>query len=137
MTGKDKIIYLYFTKHIKQSDIANKLNISRPYITKIIKLSDNYFDEKEKRKQESHTRHSEQTKKIMRKKRAAIKEEEKAVLAAMHLQASLELSYSHPISNISLRKSCSSAYNYKSKKKIFELDKKHTYSIDMPKIIKY
>lgn len=44
---KDKIIELFFTKHLKPVDIAKKLKISMPYITKIIQKDARYMEEKE------------------------------------------------------------------------------------------
>lgn len=55
----------------------------------------------------------------------------------LHNQASIELSYSHPISKVSIRKNCSSAYKYNLEKQRFELKEDMDYSKDMPSKIKY
>lgn len=50
---KDKIIELFFTKHLKPVNIAKKLNIGMPYITKIIQRDSRYVQEKEARRLEN------------------------------------------------------------------------------------
>lgn len=50
---KDKIIELFFTKHLKPVDIAKRLNVGMPYITKIIQKDSRYIGEKESRKSEN------------------------------------------------------------------------------------
>ncbi len=44
---KEKIIELFFTKHLKIVDIAKKLKVGMPYITKIIQKDSRYIREKE------------------------------------------------------------------------------------------
>ena len=55
----------------------------------------------------------------------------------LHKQAAIELSYFTSMSKVALRKNCSSAYHYNSKKERFERKDNMAYSNDMPKIIKY
>lgn len=50
---KDKIIELFFEKHLKPVDIAKKLDVRMPYITKIIQKDSRYIQEKEARKQDN------------------------------------------------------------------------------------
>ena len=50
---KDKIIELFFEKHLKPVDIAKKLDVKMPYITKIIQKDSRYIQEKEVRKQDN------------------------------------------------------------------------------------
>lgn len=73
----------------------------------------------------------------MRKKRKQKQNEDKAIMDMLHSQATIELSYFSPISKIDLRKNCSSAYNYNTEKKRFELKDDMVYSNDMPSEIKY
>ena len=47
--------------------------------------------------------------------------EEKTIMDKLHRQAAIELSYFSSMSKVALRKNCSSAYYYNSKKKSFEL----------------
>ena len=50
---KDKIIELFFVKRLKPVDIAKKLKVGMPYITKIIRKDERYIEEKESRKSEN------------------------------------------------------------------------------------
>lgn len=50
---KDKIIELFFVKRLKPVDIAKKLKVGMPYITKIIQKDERYIEEKESRKSEN------------------------------------------------------------------------------------
>ena len=53
MSNKEKIIKLYYDEHLQVKDISNSLNISSPYITKIIKQDSKYMEEKTTRKNNS------------------------------------------------------------------------------------
>ena len=50
---KDKIIELFFIKHLRPVDISKKLNVGMSYITKIIQKDSRYIGEKESRKSET------------------------------------------------------------------------------------
>lgn len=50
---KEKIIELFFIKHLRPVDISKKLNVGMSYITKIIKKDSRYIGEKESRKSET------------------------------------------------------------------------------------
>ena len=47
---KDKIIDLFYEKHLRQSDIAEQLKVAKSYITKVIQKDSRYIEEKESRK---------------------------------------------------------------------------------------
>ena len=47
---KDKIIELFYEKHLRPSDIANELKVAKSYITKVIQKDSKYIEEKESRK---------------------------------------------------------------------------------------
>ena len=47
---KDKIIDLFYEKHLRPSDIANELKVAKSYITKVIQKDSRYIEEKESRK---------------------------------------------------------------------------------------
>ena len=132
-----QICKLYFEDKLSVTEIGNKINLSISQVSRILSKSPNYNQEKANRKDENYKRHNEQAKEIMKKKRNKKQAEDKATMDKLHNQASLELSYTHTISKIDIRKNCSSAYNYNSSKKRFELDNTIAYSNDMPKIIKY
>ena len=48
--SKEEIINLFYIKHLKIKDIAEKINTSNAYVTKIIKQDSRYIEEKEYRK---------------------------------------------------------------------------------------
>ena len=43
---KEQILDLYFNKHLKQKQIAEKLNCTQQYVSKIIKKDERYQSEK-------------------------------------------------------------------------------------------
>ena len=47
---KDKIIDLFYEKHLRPSNIAKQLKVSKSYITKVIQKDSRYIEEKESRK---------------------------------------------------------------------------------------
>lgn len=135
---RNELIYnLYFKDKLTVSEISKKVNLSISQISRILSKSSIYQQEKSSRKEENHKKHQEQAKEIMRKKRYKKQMEEKAIMDKLHRQAAIELSYFSSMSKVTLRKNCSSAYNYNNKKERFELKDNMAYSNDMPKIIKY
>lgn len=135
---RNELIYnLYFKGKLTVSEISTKVNLSISQISRVLSKSSLYKQEKANRKEENYKKHNEQTKEIMKKKRNKKQMEEKAIMDELHRQASIELSYFSPISKVSIRKNCSSAYNYNNRKERFELKDNMAYSNDTPKIIKY
>lgn len=55
MSNKEKIIDLFYIKHLKPVDIALKLDVSNSYVTKVIKKDSRYHKEKTQRKQQNKT----------------------------------------------------------------------------------
>ena len=47
---KDKIIDLFYEKHLRPSDVAEQLKVAKSYITKVIQKDSRYIEEKESRK---------------------------------------------------------------------------------------
>ena len=47
---KDKIIDLFYEKHLRPSDKAKQLKVAKSYITKVIQKDSRYIEEKESRK---------------------------------------------------------------------------------------
>lgn len=135
---RNKLIYdLYFVDKLTVSQISERVALSISQVSRVLSKSPLYLPEKANRKEENHKRHNEKTKEIMKNKRAKKQFEEKLEMDRLHYQASMELSYTSPLSNIALRKNCSSAYSYNTKKGIYELKNDCVYSADMPLKIKY
>lgn len=69
MSKKQEIIFLYYEKNLSPSEIAKDVNVSKTYITEVIKSDKRYVLEKEKRKNKNNTKNKEKTKKYMKEKR--------------------------------------------------------------------
>lgn len=135
---RNKLIYdLYFVDKLTVSQISERASLSISQVSRVLSKSPLYLPEKANRKEKNRKRHNEKTKEIMKNKRAKQQFEEKLEMDRLHYQASMELSYTSPLSNIALRKNCSSAYSYNTKKGIYELKNDCVYSADMPIKIKY
>lgn len=134
MSNKEKIIDLFYNKHLKPVDIALELDVSNAYITKVIKKDCRYQEEKNQRKQQNQLRHKENTIEYMKLKQKSKQDSYEALKCQLKKDAE-ELSYYFDISDRSFRKNNSSAYKYNSKKKRFEIDKKLVVSVDVPRVI--
>ena len=134
MSNKEKIIDLFYNEHLKPVDIALELNVSNAYVSKVIKKDSRYHEEKNQRKQQNELKHKERTIEYMKLKQKSNKDSYEALKAQLKQDAE-ELSYYFDISDRSFRKFNSSAYKYNAKKKRFEIDRKLTVSIDVPKAV--
>ena len=137
MDKKEQILDLYFNKHLKQTEIAKKVNASQQYISKIIKKDEKYEDEKSSRKSSNAEKRkiaqAEYQKNYVRKKDKDIAYEQ---LLAQQRQDALELSYnSHPLSNYAFKKANSSIYTYDSIKNQFVMIRGIKAGFDAPKRI--
>ena len=72
---KDKIIELFFTKHLRPVDISKKLKVGMPYITKIIQKDSRYIEEKETRKLSNKEKNKIQKRMYAQNKRKKEKQE--------------------------------------------------------------
>lgn len=134
MSNKEKIIDLFYNVHLKPADIALELDISNAYITKVIKKDSRYNNEKEQRKQLNESKHKERTMEYIKLKQQSNRDSYEALKSQLKKDAE-ELSYYFDISDRSFRKFNSSAYKYNTKRKRFEIDRKLTVSIDVPKAV--
>lgn len=94
MTSKekiDKIIQMRFKEHMRPSDIAKKLGVSKPYITKIIKTDKRYFKERVKQKKLNKKKNREETKLIIYTKRE-LEKQQYEFMKWQHIKAVIELS---------------------------------------------
>ena len=137
MDKKEQILDLYFNKHLKQIEIAEIVNASQQYISKIIKKDGRYENEKSSRKsinaEKRKIAQAEYQKNYVRKKDKDIAYEQ---LLAQQRQDALELSYnSHPLSNYAFKKANSSIYTYDSIKNQFVMIRGIKAGFDAPKRI--
>lgn len=137
MNKKEQILDLYFNKHLKQIDISKKLDVSQQYISKVIKASSQYQDEKATRKSiNAEKRKIAQAKYQKNYNRSSKKDLVYEQLLALQKQDAIELSYNaHPLSDCSFRKSNSSIYSYDSKKNQYRMLRGIKTSVDAPKRI--
>lgn len=120
---EQEILELYFTQKLKQKDIAEKLEISIYKVSRTVTKDARYITEKEERKKKSKIKHSEDTKKIVKRQREKKKFKQNLddlVLRKMHNQAALELSKNSKLSDMTYRNWNTSAYTYNKNKKRFE-----------------
>ena len=77
---KDKIIELFYEKHLRPTDIAQELNVVKSYVTKIIQSDSRYVQEKELRKNNNKEKNKIVKREYIQKKRAKEKQEYLAML---------------------------------------------------------
>lgn len=140
MTNKEKIIIYYYEDKLNTIIISKKLNVSKQYVSRIIRTDLRYLEEKQKRKLLN---------KIERNRKKAIWNKNKreklraarldGVLEMLHNQASYELSGKHTINNRTFKKWNASIYEYYGKKKEFRIKSeiKVNISYAVPKRIKW
>lgn len=134
---KDKIIELFFIRHLSVKEIADSIGTSSAYITKIIKTDDRYVGEKQYRKEKSKEKRKQDKNNFMKNKREQKRiDDNYSFVQAQHYQATRELSKSRHITNETYRKWNSSAYKYNPLKKRYEFDEKLGRASDIPKYIK-
>lgn len=128
---------LYFEEGKNLTEIAEIVNTSISYISKILKKDERYEVEKKKRKQKNLLQRREKQKECIYKNRKSKLDVEYAKLKEQHEQAAKELSKSSILGKEALRKYCSSAYKYNPSKKRYEFDTESLLKpIDFPQYIK-
>ena len=136
-TLKDDITTLFYIEHLKVKEIAEKIDTSSAYITKVVKQDSRYLQEKEYRKAISKDKRKVAQNNFIKNKRENKRiEDNYSFVQSQHEQATRELSKSKHLSNESYRKWNYSAYKYNPSKKRYEFDEKLGRSIDVPKYIK-
>ena len=111
---KDKIIELFFEKHLKPVDIAKKLDVKMPYITKIIQKDSRYIQEKEARKQDNKEKQKTQKRIYAQNKREKERQEKQDYQKLLTLinNDNKFLSTKKKVSDIKYAKWNRSAYDY-------------------------
>lgn len=134
---KEKIVEMFFINHLSVKEIAENVNVSSAYITKIIKTDARYMQEKQYRKEKSKEKRKQDKNNFMKNKREQKRiDDNYSFVQAQHYQATRELSKSRHITNETYRKWNSSAYKYNPLKKRYEFDEKLGRASDIPKYIK-
>lgn len=134
---KQNILDLFYIKHLKVKEIAIKVEVSSPYVTKIIKQDIRYIQEKIFRKNQSKEKRRISQNDFIKQKRETKKiEDNYSIIQSQHLQATRELSKSAHLSNENYRNWNKSAFKYNPSKHRYEFDKQLGKSYDVPKYIK-
>lgn len=140
MSSKSEIILMYYEEKLNIIQIANKLNISKQYVSKIVRKDFRHSLEKEERKYQTTIRRKQQKsldKKKSREKRKNDNSYEQ--LMCQHNKAVAELSKGKTISNRAFKKWNSSAYvfHYRTREYRIKEDYKNKVSYAAPKKIKW
>lgn len=124
---------LYFDEKKTLTEIAEIINTSISYISKVLRKNEKYQEEKEKRKKDNLIQRRERQKDLIYEMRKSKVDIEYINLKNKHEQASMELSKRSILGKDTLRKWCSSAYIYNENKNRYEFDTKNlTKPADFP-----
>lgn len=139
MERNEIILKLYFVDKMKQKEIAEKLNISKYIVSRVLRNDRRYNEEKKARVEDSKKKHREKTSRYITEKRAKQRNNnEYEMVIKQHIQASLELSDRKGyISNKAFRDWNSSIYKYDKKTKSYKLKSNIVATSDVPKSIKW
>lgn len=128
---------LYFKQGKTLTEIAEIINTSISYISRVLRKNQKYQDEKEKRKNKNQIQRRKVQKEMIYNKRRTKIDIDYINLKNKHEQATIELSKRSILGNDTLRKWCSSAYKYNKSKNCYEFDTENlTKPADFPLYIK-
>ena len=136
---KDKILDLFFFDNLSQKEIAEKLKITKGYVSQIVTKDKRYPQFKKEKLIKAHKKHNKQIQNITKEKRKKLQfsnSVDDLFLKAKHNEASAELSKRSHLSNENYRKWNYSAYTYNPSKRRYEFDSILGRSYDVPKYIK-
>jgi hypothetical protein len=108
---KDKIIELFFTKHLRPVDISEKLKVGMSYITKIIQKDSRYIEEKESRKADNKEKNKIQKRIYAQNRREKEKQEYQKLLLQINIDNEI-LSTKKKEDDLQFAKWNRSAYEY-------------------------
>ena len=135
-----RINELYFIQKKSIKEIAEIVNTSKSYISRVLIKDKRYKKEKNNRTKEKMIQRKELQKKQIyskRKSKSSNNISNMQILQQMHNQDVSELSEHRNLGNQALRKWCSSVYKYNSDKNRYEFDtEKFTRSFGLPLYIK-
>lgn len=137
---KEQILFLYFEEHLNIIKISNKLNISKQYVSKIVRKDERHTEETLSRKEQNKKKQIERNKKYIQNKRKQEYENRlTASLELLHNQAVTELSGRKYINNRVFRNWNSSIYrfNYKAKEYQIKSEFKSKVSYAIPRKIQW
>lgn len=121
---REKIEEMYFIQKMSLTNIAEKLNVSVSYVSRLLRQNEKYHNEQEIRKQENQLKRKKQQKELIysqRKEKARQRLLENQAMKKSHEQATKEMSKGRTLGNETLRRWCS-LYNYNKDKKCYEFN---------------
>ena len=132
---KEKILDLFFNEHLKQVDIAKMLDISKQYVSKVVKADSKYEKTKENKLKQNAIKRKEYLKEYFKTyQRSKCEDNSYENLKAQLNQDTFELSYFSDISDYAFAKWNISAY-HRNKKGNLVLNKDLKVGFDVPKTI--
>ena len=140
MSKKEKIIRMFFEEKLTTVQIAKELEITKQYVSKIVRLDSRYTKERKDRKLRNKQKQNQRAKDYMYAKRIREKQSRlDAMVKMQHAQASCELSGRKTINNRTYRNWNSSIYEYNKKTKEYTVKKsfQNKVSYAIPKKIKW
>ena len=109
-----EITRLFYDEHLRPTDIAKQIGVSKSYITKIIQKDERYIKEKEYRSTQSRERHKVCKRNYINKKRQADKQEYQSMIIQINKDNEY-LSTRKEISDIDFAKWNRGMYDYDKK----------------------
>ena len=140
MSNKEKIIVLFFNEKLSIIEGANKLKITKQYVSKVVRQDVRYAKERETRKLNNKEKQKKRVKDYIYNKRKKEKQERlNAIVEMQHIHASCELSGIKTINNRAYRNWNSSIYEYHKKTKEYRIKKDYQDKVSyaVPKKIKW
>ena len=109
-----EITRLFYDEHLRPTDIAKQIGVSKSYVTKIIQKDERYIKEKEYRSTQSRERHKVCKRNYINKKRQADKQEYQSMIIQINKDNEY-LSTRKEISDIDFSKWNRGMYDYDKK----------------------
>lgn len=109
-----EITRLFYDEHLRPTDIAKQIGVSKSYVTKIIQKDERYIKEKEYRSTQSRERHKVCKRNYINKKRQADKQEYQSMIIQINKDNEY-LSTRKEISDIDFAKWNRGMYDYDKK----------------------
>lgn len=124
MEKREKIEEMYFIQKMSLTNIAEELNVSVSYVSRLLRQNEKYHDEQEIRKQENQQKRKRKQKELIynqRREKARQRLLENQTMKRLHEQDIREMSKRRTLGNEALRRWCS-LYNYNKDKKCYEFN---------------
>ena len=139
-TNQKIILNLYYEEHLSIIEVANRLNISKQYVSRIVRKDLRHPEETKQRKEINRLKQIERNKQYIKNKRNRDKQLRiNGIVELLHNQAISELSGRKSINNRAYRDWNSSIYKYNYRTKEYRVKKefKNHISYAVPKKIKW